>query len=176
MPCVLLDSKSIRNDWAWPLLINMTVTVWHVLHPDPEALHLFSHINRGWPFSRVFKASYLFWVGCGFCVRWTHWTTFSWDPSRNTVIMESANIDGSFDASYSHLPRLGQNFRLVWKVYFWPPDNIDVFWWKSSVESDLRLRHRPLSNRWCIFQLFSCWGKSVPMCCWRSWPMSLPSY
>jgi len=156
-----------------PLLINMTVTVWHVLHPDPEALHLFSTAEG---FSRPHTSSE--WGVVSVCaalierlsLEILHETQSSWSlRTLMGALMLHIHI-------YEQRPRLGGNFRLVWRVYIWPPNNIDGFWWKSSLESDLRLRHRPLSNRWCIFQLFSCWGKSVLMCSWRSWPMSLPSY
>jgi len=49
------------------------------------------------------------WAACSYCPRCTHWTASRWDPSRSTVIhgscyshfqVWSANIDGSFDASY----------------------------------------------------------------------------
>ena len=64
-----------------------------------------------------------------------------------------------------------ENFEL--RVYFWPSGNIDVFLWRpsprhwtwfdadiwrpvpTSRESDSRLRHQSLSNRWCTFQRMS---------------------
>jgi len=45
------------------VLINMTVTMWQLfITQGTEALHLLSHINRGWPFSRIFMTSFPFWM------------------------------------------------------------------------------------------------------------------
>jgi len=199
--------------------------------------------ETSWPRSPSSPLSYQLWLttlkdfhnlipllnGCGCCLRSIHWTTFPWDPIIHVSFdscfqVWSANIDGTFDASYflfqileglrisqiitsdrrlekwySHLraeTKVGKRIsswgytsgHLTISMYSYggqAPDTghdlMQIFDARCQpvgsqtpdCVTNLCQTDDVLSNGWV---LVSCWGKSVLMCSWWSWPMSPPSY
>ena len=140
-------------------------------------LHFLSHINRGWPFSRVFRTSCPSRMGCGCCPRCTHWTASLWDRSRSTIIhgvlwlslsviicehfifpipnsrrvktiLKSADYDMKTENVVSTFTSRDQDWEE--RVCFWPSYNIDVFLWRSSSSRWL------MDMIWCRYLTSDC--------------------